>query len=158
MKLLCNSSPFQSYGLAGAVISGDRERCQRLAEVCLKWRVLTLFDTPVKLVYANCSWDCFAVGPLPEFISLQLFFHNNCVTAIPTTGDQRRMHLGKLLATLLLPSSLGREQAQWIWTRARRRVSRAWLLYSLRHITVNDFYLTRLCFAGALIITWASSK
>ena len=25
---------FDSYGLAGAVISRDRERCQRLSEVC----------------------------------------------------------------------------------------------------------------------------
>jgi hypothetical protein len=34
VNLFRNFSPF-SYGLAGAVISGDRERCQRLAEVWL---------------------------------------------------------------------------------------------------------------------------
>jgi hypothetical protein len=173
VNLFNNFSPF-SYGLAGAVISGDRERCQRLAEVWL--------SEGLKHYFIGVAWSLHPCSKLSflhlcslhnidsflyysswvRFIQLLglffCFFFNNCMTPIPTTGDQRRMYLGKLLATLLLPSSLGWEQAQRLWTWARRRVSRAWWSCS-QGITVNDLYLTPcLWFAGASITTWASSR
>ena len=61
---------------------------------------------------------------------LQYLYTTSLMKTCPT-GDRRWMHLGKLLATLLLPGSLGREQAQWLWSRAWRRVSNTdWELFS----------------------------
>jgi hypothetical protein len=40
---------FDRYGLAGAVISGDRERCQRLSEVCISEEGHS-FDDCIRLI------------------------------------------------------------------------------------------------------------
>lgn len=88
---------------------------------------------------------------------LQYLYTTSLMKTCPT-GDRRWMHLGKLLATLLLPGSLGREQAQWLWSRAWRRVSNTdWELFSADVMRSTDtwiFFFT----TGVLITTWPSSK
>lgn len=70
-------------------------------------------------------------------------YNENCLTGflkqisnrktICCAGDRCRLHLGELLTTLLLPSSLGWEQAQCIWSWAWRWVGNTEPLQSRRH-------------------------
>ena len=67
---------------------------------------------------------------------LQYFYNTSLMKTWPT-GDRRWMYLGKLLATLLLPGSLGWEQAQWLWSRAWRRVGNTEWPHFCRHQTAD---------------------
>ena len=73
---------FDRYGLAGAVISGDRERCQRLSEVCISEEVHN-FDDCIRLILRVLFFSLAYNIPLSMLSFIQSFEELKLIFLIP---------------------------------------------------------------------------
>lgn len=105
LDFMCDFICICRYGLAGAVLSNDLERCDRVSKVSI-W-----------LIISNCT-----------HLMIKRYFLSLWIMIIVFSGFRGGNCVGQLLSAMLLPSSMGRNQTQWIWPWVRRMVSLSPLL------------------------------